>query len=79
MNQDVVDTLKQRFDNIAIMLDNDRPGRLDAEKLSKSTGFTNIVLPEFSWGKDISDYYKGLEDKNVFKETIESLIKTSII
>lgn len=78
MNRDVVDTLKQRFANIAILFDNDHSGISDGVKLSESTGFKNIVLPKFSWGKDVSDYYKGLEDKNIFKKTMENLINNSI-
>lgn len=77
MNQDVIDTLSQRFDKIAILFDNDDAGLNDAKKLSKSTGFNNIVLPSFNWGKDVSDYYKGLENKNIFKETMINLIENS--
>lgn len=77
MNQDVIDTLNQRFAKIAILFDNDDAGLNDAKKLSKSTGFKNIVLPKFDWGKDVSDYYKGLENKNIFKETMINLIENS--
>lgn len=79
MNADVVGELKQRFDDIAILFDNDKSGISDGVKLSESTGFHNVVLPKFDWGKDVSDYYKGLEDKNIFKETIGNLVKNSII
>ena len=78
MNRDVVDTLKSRYDNVAILFDNDMAGTDDGIKLSASTGFLNIVLPEFPWGKDVSDYYKGLENKDTFKETMEKLINNSI-
>lgn len=75
MNADVVEQLKNRFANVAILLDNDKAGIQDGEKLSEQTGFANIVLPKFTWGKDVSDYYKGLEDKSEFKKTIDGLIE----
>lgn len=78
MNKDVVDTLNQRFDKIAILFDNDKSGISDGIKLSESTGFKNIVLPSFDWGKDVSDYYKGLENKNIFKEMMTNLIENSL-
>lgn len=65
--------LRRRFKHIYILLDNDEPGLKDAEKLASETGFTNIVLPPFEGGKDISDYYKSLKDKSKFKETILNL------
>jgi hypothetical protein len=77
MNADVVEQLKNRFANVAILLDNDKAGIQDGEKLSEQTGFANIVLPKFTWGKDVSDYYKGLEDKSEFKKTIDGLIEAA--
>ena len=41
--------------------------------MSASTGFTNIILPKFEGGKDVSDYYKSLQDPKKFKETILKL------
>ena len=41
-----------------ILLDNDEAGIQDAAKLSEDTGFTNVVLPYFEGGKDVSDLYK---------------------
>ena len=40
-------------------MDNDEPGIKDAKKLSDETGFTNITLPAFEGGKDISDLMKA--------------------
>ena len=67
--------LRNRFNNVYICLDNDEPGLRYAKKLSADTGFKNIVLPPFSWGKDISDYYKGLNnnEKYLFKQTMMKL------
>lgn len=59
--------LKRRYKKVFICFDTDIPGKKDAEKLSKETGFTNIV-PDLGSEKDLSDYYKSLEDKNEFKQ-----------
>lgn len=69
-----INVLKSRYKNIFIIFDNDKAGLEDGIKLSKQTGFTNIVLPQFEGGKDISDFYKSLEDKSIFKQTIFKLI-----
>lgn len=66
----VIKLLKDRFKYVYIMLDNDKPGLEDAEKLAKRTGFKNIVLPQFEGGKDVSDYYKSLTNKAKFKKLI---------
>ena len=63
--------LKRRYDKVFICFDTDKAGREDAEKLSKETGFKNIV-PNLGSEKDLSDYYKSLKDKTKFKE-LESL------
>lgn len=65
--------LKRRYRQVFICLDNDIPGLKNAEVLAKETGFINIILPEFSGGKDISDYYKVLNNKEKFKSTILKL------
>ena len=53
-----VNELKRRFNKIYILLDNDTAGLIDGLSLAKATGFTNVVLPQFDGGKDISDLYK---------------------
>ena len=58
---------------ITLSFDNDEAGLIDGEKLSESTGFINIVLPKFEGGKDVSDYYKVLNDKDIFKQNILTL------
>lgn len=70
-----INELKRRFRNVYILLDNDEPGKKDALHLASKTGFTNIVLPQFEGGKDISDLYKTLKDKNKFKQIIINLFK----
>lgn len=65
-----INELKRRYVNIYILLDNDKPGLEDSIKLSKDTGFTNIILPQFDEGKDISDLYKAkgnIEFKRIIK------------
>lgn len=43
------------------------------EKLSESTGFTNLVLPDYG-AKDCSDLFKLLNNVNEFRQVIFSLI-----
>lgn len=59
--------LKRRYKRVFICFDTDTPGRKDAEKLSRETGFTNIV-PDLGSEKDLSDYFKSLENKEDFKQ-----------
>ena len=68
-----INELKRRYKKIYICFDNDKAGIVDAEKLSKSTGFINVVLPIFEGGKDISDLFKTLNDKNKFIEILSKL------
>lgn len=58
ISQTAINNLKQRFKKQYVCLDNDIPGKKDAEKLVALTGFTNVEIPQFEGGKDISDYYK---------------------
>ena len=75
MSDTAISELKRRYKHIYILLDNDEAGLQDAVKLSASTGFTNIVLPKFEGGKDISDLYKTLQDPTAFREKVLSLFK----
>lgn len=68
-----INELKRRFNKIYICFDNDSAGLIDGEELSKTTGFINVVLPQFKGGKDISDYYKSLRDKKEFTKTMFNL------
>ena len=70
-----INELKKRYKKVYILFDNDSAGLLDGKKLSELTGFTNIILPKFEGGKDVSDYYKLLNDKDKFKENILKLFK----
>lgn len=73
MSNTAIKELKRRYKNVYILFDCDTAGLIDGEKLSKQTGFTNIVLPKFEGGKDVSDLYHSLQDKNKFKEIITPL------
>lgn len=68
-----ISELKRRYNKVFIIFDNDEAGLIDGIKLSESTGFTNIVLPKFEGGKDISDFYYSLQDKEKFKTKIKEL------
>ena len=70
-----ISELKRRYKNIYILLDNDEVGLKDGLKLSESTGFTNIILPYFEGGKDISDLYHVLQDTERFKGIMLNLFK----
>lgn len=52
-----VSELRKRFNKVYILFDSDIPGITNGDRLSKLTGFTNIVLPPTEKGKDISDIY----------------------
>lgn len=73
MSNSAVNELKRRYKQIYICLDNDEPGKKDAIHLSSKTGFINVILPQFKGGKDISDMYKVLQNKDKFKQTILKL------
>ena len=74
MSDTAVGVLRQRFNHLFVCFDNDEPGLEDAVKFSNRTGFTNIVLPQFNGGKDISDLMKSLgTDKNKFKHAMMEL------
>ena len=75
MSDTAINELKKRFNRIYICLDNDEAGLKDAVQLASKTGFINVVLPQFKGGKDISDLYKVLGNKEQFKQTILSLFK----
>ena len=77
MSKTAINELKQRFKNIYICFDNDNPGIEDANKLAELTGFKVISLPQFEAGKDISDYYKALNNKQLFKENILNLFNNN--
>lgn len=73
MSDTAVNELKRRFRKVYICLDNDKAGLEDAKSLASKTGFINVVLPQFKGGKDISDMFKILKDKEKFKEIILNL------
>lgn len=58
ISQTAIKELKKRFMRVYILFDNDETGLKDGVSLSKSTGFTNLIIPPFEGGKDVSDYYK---------------------
>ena len=70
MSDTAVNELKRRYKKVYVLFDCDEAGLVDGEKLSKQTGFINVVLPKFEGGKDISDLYHTLQNKDKFKEII---------
>ena len=71
-----INELKRRFKKIYIIFDNDKAGILDGKKLAEATGFTNLILPKFDNGKDISDAYKIL-GKDEWLKMIRLLFSSS--
>lgn len=67
-----INELKRRYRQVFICLDNDKPGLKNAQKLAKETGFTNVILPSFNGGKDISDLMKT-KGKEEFLRILTSL------
>lgn len=70
-----VSELKRRFKQVYVLLDNDKAGLKDAKILASKTGFTNIILPNISGAKDISDLYLYLQNKDKFNKIIKELFK----
>lgn len=71
-----ISELKRRYKEVFILFDNDEAGLKDGLSLSESTGFTNLVLPKFEGGKDISDAFKIL-GKEKWLEIITPLFISS--
>ena len=71
-----INELKQRYSKVYICLDNDETGIRDAVKLASETGFTNVVIPQFEGGKDISDLYK-IKGRDNFLKIIISLFNNN--
>lgn len=73
MSNTAIKELKRRYKDIFILLDNDKTGITDGKKLAELTGFNYLELPKFKEGKDISDLYKSLNNKQLFYKTILNL------
>lgn len=67
MSDSAISELKRRYKKVFVCFDTDKAGKQDAEKLSKDTGFINVV-PDLGTEKDLSDYYKSLSNKEDFKQ-----------
>lgn len=67
MSDTAVNELKRRYHSVYICFDTDKAGIADSTKLADKTGFINII-PDLGEQKDLSDYYKSLEDKTQFRK-----------
>jgi hypothetical protein len=74
MSETAIKELERRFTKQYICLDNDKTGIDDGFKLSLATGFTNLVIPLFEGGKDLSDF-RQLFGKDAFVQMIKNLFK----
>lgn len=71
----VLEDLKNRFENIVVLYDNDKPGLYNMAKIRKEhPELTYVFIPKRYGSKDISDFYKD----HGRKETL-NLIKTFIL
>lgn len=71
----VLEDLKNRFENIVVLYDNDRPGLYNMAKIRKEhPELTYIFIPKKYGSKDISDFYKNHGRKKTL-----NLIKTFIL
>ena len=71
----VLEDLKNRFDNIVVLYDNDKPGLYNMANIRKEhPELTYVFIPKRYGSKDISDFYKD----HGRKETL-NLIKTFIL
>ena len=71
----VLEDLKNRFENIVVLYDNDKPGLYNMAKIRKEhPELTYVFIPKRYGSKDISDFYKDYGRK----ETL-NLIKTFIL
>ena len=73
MSETARNNLIGRFDKIYVIFDNDKAGLENGVRLASETGFTNIEIPQFEGGKDISDYYK-IKGKTEFQKMFTNLI-----
>ncbi len=67
MSDTAISELKRRYKKVFICFDTDEAGKIDGERLAERTGFVNVI-PDLGSQKDVSDYYKALEDKAEFKK-----------
>lgn len=78
LSDHAINDLKRQYKHIYILFDNDEPGLKAGQKLAERTNFQNIILPQFYGGKDVSDFYKILQNKQQFSKTIYKLIQYEI-
>lgn len=71
LSNSAINNLKERFKEIYIIFDNDEAGIKFTKKLSETTGFIPLYLNFLN--KDISDYYKSLQNKTLFINQFKNL------
>lgn len=72
ISTDIMSDLKQRFDNIYVLYDNDKAGKENGLRISKENKITYLELPKGP--KDPSDLYKSLNNKQEFINIIKQVI-----
>ena len=79
LDQSIADELKQRFNNIIVLYDNDATGLKQAEILSLTHAFHKITLPPIpNNGKDISDFFSSNGSLTEFQNLITSSLQSQL-
>jgi hypothetical protein len=78
MKPQIIEELKGRFENIVILLDNDKAGIAYSQKLAQKTGFLNVILPKSKYYKDVAEYYVYLNDRKLFSKNLKQKIECEI-
>ena len=73
----LIKQLKERFDHIVILYDNDETGRKRSIDLAQKFSLIRIELPEREGLKDISDFFKAKYSVNEIEALINEAIKKS--
>jgi archaellum biogenesis ATPase FlaH len=70
--------LRNKFEKIIVLYDNDNTGVVHSEKIASSYGLYKLTLPELpNNGKDISDFYKQNGSLEQFNELISETLKSA--
>lgn len=73
----IIKELKQRFNEVIILYDNDETGILQAIKISEQHGLKSIQLPQEFGVKDISDFISEGNSKDDFEKILKTADRRS--
>lgn len=70
----IISKLKKRFTNVVVLYDNDEPGEVYAERISKRYNLPTRIIPKDSGEKDTSDFFKKYKKQKTIK-MLQNLFK----